>query len=87
MLDAFHHSQPGACMRPLGWIGVVLIVIGVAGFATGGFSYTKEKHSVEMGPLKMEAKEKGFVPRSAAIALLVVGAVMVGADVMGRKKT
>ncbi len=76
----------GACMRPIGWIGVVLIVIGIIGVASGGFSYTKEKHTVEMGPLKMEAKEKGFVPRSVALGLIVAGAVMVAVDVVGKKK-
>lgn len=73
-------------MRPLGWIGVVLIVIGIVGVATGGFSYTKEKHSVEMGPLKMEAKEKGFVPRSVAFGLIVAGGILVALDVSKRKK-
>ena len=73
-------------MRPLGWVGVILIVVGVVGVAMGGFSYTKEKHSVEMGPLKMEAKEKGFIPRTAAIALIVVGGVLVAVDVAGKKK-
>ena len=73
-------------MRPLGWIGVVLIVIGVFGIATGGFSYTKEKHSVEMGPIKMSAKEKGYVPRSVAIGVLVVGGILVALDISGRGK-
>ena len=71
----------------MGWVGVVLIVIGLIGIATGGFSYTKEKHSVEMGPIKMEAKEKGFVPRGVAIAVLAVGGILVGLDVAGRKKS
>ena len=74
-------------MRPMGWIGVVLIVIGLFGIATGGFSYTKEKHSVEMGPIKMEAKEKGFVPRGVAIAVLALGGVLVALDISGRRKS
>ena len=74
-------------MRPMGWIGVVLIVVGIIGVATGGFSYTKERHSVEMGPIKMEAKEKGYVPRGAAIALILAGGVLVAVDLAGRKKS
>ena len=73
-------------MRALGWIGVVLIVVGIVGVATGGFSYTKNKSSVEMGPLKMEAKEKGFIPPIAAIGIIIVGGALVAYDMSTRRK-
>ena len=73
-------------MRALGWVGVVLIIVGIVGVATGGFSYTKNKSSVEMGPLKMEAKEKGFIPPIAAIGIIVVGGAMVAYDMSTRRK-
>lgn len=76
----------GDHMRPIGWIGIILIVVGAIGVATGGFNYTKNKSTVEMGPLKMEAKEKGFIPPIVGIGLIVAGAVLVGYDVSKRRK-
>lgn len=73
-------------MRAPGWIGIILIVVGAIGVATGGFSYTKSKSEVEMGPIKMEAKEKGLVPPIVGIGLIVAGAVLVGYDVSKRRK-
>ena len=73
-------------MRALGWVGVVLIIVGIVGVVTGGFSYTKNKSSVEMGPLKMEAKEKGFIPPVAAIGIIIVGGALVAYDMSTRRK-
>ena len=72
-------------MSPLKIVGIVLIVAGVAAMATGGFSFTKETHKAEIGPLKLSVKEKEQVnvPQWAGIASIVAGAVMLA---MGGKK-
>ena len=45
-------------MAPMKIVGIVLIVAGIAALAYGGFSYTKETHKAEIGPLKLSVQEK-----------------------------
>ena len=71
-------------MRPLGWIGVALIVAGAVVLAMRGFSYTKDRQEVKLGPIEVAAEKKGFVPPLAGGAALVVGVILVLA---ARKKT
>jgi len=72
-------------MAPVRIVGIVLIVAGVLALAYGGFSFTKETHKAEIGPLKLSVAEKENVnvPQWAGIAALVAGVVMV---VVGGKK-
>jgi hypothetical protein len=69
-------------MRPLGVIGIVLIVLGIVVLAMRGISYTKERQEVAVGPLEVAAERRGFVPPIAGIAAIVVG---VGLVVAGRR--
>ena len=72
-------------MTPLKIVGIVLIVAGGLALAYGGFSYTKETHKAEIGPLKLQVSEKENVnvPQWAGIASIVVGVVLVA---VGGKK-
>jgi len=67
-------------------IGIVLIVAGVIGLATGGFSYTKETHGAKLGPIELSVKEKEQVniPLWAGLGAIIAGAVLLVAG--GRKK-
>ena len=60
-------------------VGVVLIVAGVAALAFGGFSFTKETHRAEIGPLKLSVQEKQNVniPSWAGLAAIIAGVVLV----------
>lgn len=71
-------------MRPLGWVGVLLIVAGAVVAAMGGLGYTKSRNEVEVGPLKVAAEERGLVPPVAGLAAIAIGAVLVFA---GRKRS
>jgi drug/metabolite transporter (DMT)-like permease len=71
-------------MRPLGWVGLLLIIVGAVVVAMGGLGYTKSRNEVEVGPIKVAAEEKGLVPPVVGIAAIVVGAVLVFA---GRKRS
>lgn len=73
-------------MRALGWVGVILIVAGILGVASGGIPYTKSRSEMEVGPLRVEAKEKGFIPPIAAVGLIVVGGALVAYDLRTKKK-
>jgi multidrug transporter EmrE-like cation transporter len=60
-------------------IGIILIVAGALGLAYGGFSFTKETHETNIGPLELSVKEKETVnvPLWAGIGAVVVGIVLV----------
>lgn len=72
-------------MSPVKMIGIVLIVAGALALAYGGFSFTKETHKAEIGPLKLSVKEKEQVnvPQWAGIGAIAVGIVLL---VVGKKK-
>lgn len=58
--------------------GIVLIVLGLAGFLTGGFSFTKDTTKAELGPIKLQVQEKEAVnvPQWLSIGAMVLGAVV-----------
>ena len=66
-------------------IGIILLVGGVLGLVLGGFSFTKETHKANIGPISMSVEEKQTVniPLWASIAALVAGAAVL---VVGSKK-
>ncbi|HEX5711499.1 MAG TPA: hypothetical protein VFX68_09150 [Sulfuricurvum sp.] len=37
---------------------ILLIIVGVLGLVYGGFTYTKETHNSDIGPLNISVKEK-----------------------------
>jgi drug/metabolite transporter (DMT)-like permease len=70
-------------MRPLGWVGVLLIVAGVI-VAMRGIPYTKSSNQVEVGPLKVTTQERGLVTPIFGVAAIVIGGVLVFA---GKKRS
>ncbi|MEX0952040.1 MAG: hypothetical protein WDZ86_07130 [Gammaproteobacteria bacterium] len=65
-------------MNMLKVIGVVLIVAGAAGLAYGQFSYTRETHDADLGPLQfsVEEKETVNVPKWAGLGAIGLGVVL-----------
>jgi uncharacterized membrane protein HdeD (DUF308 family) len=63
-------------MRPLGIIGVLLIVFGVVVLALRGISYTKDRDAVRVGPLEVAAEKKGFIPPAVGLVAVVAGVVI-----------
>ena len=41
--------------------GMVLVILGILALVYGGFSYTKETHDADLGPLKIQVKDKDRV--------------------------
>ena len=63
-------------------VGMLLIALGIIGFATGGISFTHEKKDVDLGPVQISHKTQDTVPISpilstialvAGVSLVVVG--------------
>jgi len=60
-------------------VGVVLVVLGIAGLAYGGFSWTRRDTIVDAGPIEITAdKTDRFpLPPLAGGLLLVAGVVLI----------
>jgi hypothetical protein len=65
-------------MSALKVLGIVLIVGGILGLVYGGFSYTKETHSAQVGPITLSVidKERVNVPMWVGIGAVVVGGLI-----------
>ncbi len=59
-------------------IGILLIIAGTAGLIYGDFSFTKETHKAELGPLQFEVEEKETVaiPTWAGAGAIGIGVVL-----------
>jgi len=65
-------------------VGILLIVLGVAGLLFGHFSYTDTKPVLKAGPLEVDSQQEHHIsiPTIGSIVLLVAGA---GLLVAGRR--
>lgn len=63
---------------------ILLIVAGALGLAYGGFNYTKETHTADIGSLHLSVDEKEHVnvPVWAGVGAILVGGLLL---VTGRK--
>jgi len=64
-------------------VGVILIILGIIGFAVGGISFTHEKKDVNLGPLQVSHEQRQTLPISPILSTLSLvagaGLVVVGA--------
>jgi hypothetical protein len=69
-------------VKPATIIGILLIILGIIGYATGGISFTHEKKDVDVGPVQISHKTQDTLPISpilstvsliAGLGLVVVG--------------
>jgi hypothetical protein len=66
-------------VKPAGIVGIILILIGIIGFAYGGLGWTTEKKDAQLGPLEIKHTEDhgiSFPPIVSGICL-VGGIVLV----------
>ena len=68
-------------MNALRIVGIVLILAGLAGFFTGGFSFTKDRTAAKVGPIELTVKERETVnfPQWLSIGAVVAGALVLAA--------
>ena len=64
-------------------VGLLLIVLGVIGFAVGGVSFTHEKQDAKIGPLEINHEQTNTIPIPPILSALSlvggIGLVVVGA--------
>ena len=72
-------------MKPLAVLGLVLILLGLAGLALGHISYTTEKKVLDVGPVTASVNEEHniAIPDIAGVVTLGVGVVLL---VMGLRR-
>lgn len=65
-------------MNAIKMAAVALFVAGALALAYGGFTYTKDTHQADIGPIHMSVDEKEHVsvPLWAGIGLMVLGGVL-----------
>ena len=72
-------------MKTYTWIGIILIVLGIAAFAYQGITYTTRENVVDIGPVHVTAEKTRTFPLPpvvgafalvGGIVLLVVGTKM-----------
>ena len=73
-------------MKPVGIIGILLIVVGIIALAYGGFTYTKREKVLDIGPIQATAERKETVPFPPILGgLCLVGGIIL--VVAGGRKT
>jgi hypothetical protein len=69
-------------MKPSTIVGILLIVLGLIGFAVGGISFTHQKKDVDVGPVQVSHQQTSTIPISpilSTISLIAgIGLVVVG---------
>lgn len=65
-------------MDALKILALILIIGGALGLVYGGFSYTKETHTTDIGPLHLEVKDtqRVNIPLWAGLAAMIGGGVL-----------
>jgi len=71
-------------MKPIATLGIVLIVLGIAGLFFSRVSWTETKPVAKLGPLEVNAQEDHsiWIPTAAGLASVLAGIALV---FVGRK--
>jgi hypothetical protein len=73
-------------VKPVSIVGILLVILGVIGFAVGGLSFTRQKKDVDIGPVQISHEKKETIPISPILSgvSLVAGIALVFAGARGR---
>jgi hypothetical protein len=72
-------------MKPAGIVGIVLIIVGIIGFAYGGLGWTTEKKDAQFGPIEVTHKESRGIPFPPIFSgICVIGGIVL--VVIGSRK-
>ena len=71
-------------MKPITIIGILLILLGIIGYATGGLSFTHERKVVDVGSVQISRKTQDTLPLSPIFSTIALVAGL-GMVVFGRK--
>jgi len=73
-------------VKPAGIVGVILIIIGIIGFAWGGLGWTEEKKDAQLGPLQITHREGHGISLPPVVSgICLVGGIVLVA--LGARKS
>ena len=61
-------------MKPITWIGILLVIVGALALAYQGISYTRHEKVLDIGPIQATAEKHERIP----LPPIVGGLVLVG---------
>ncbi len=73
-------------MKPITWLGALLVLSGILGLAIPVFTTAQTKDIVSLGDLKIQSTEQSthVVPQALSVGALVLGVVLIGAGLYQR---
>lgn len=64
-------------MKPISWIGIVLIVLGALALAYQGISYTRTEKVLDLGPLQATTETQQRIPVPPILGgIAIIGGVV-----------
>lgn len=69
-------------MRPLGWVGVIIVIVGAIA-ASGHLPYKSSRSEMQVGPMSVSSEAREYVPPTVGFALILVGGALA---FVGRKR-
>ena len=66
-------------MRNLMWVGVLLVILGIAGLVMEYVTVTEKRTVVDIGPLELKAEEQHNIPipTIAGIVAVIAGLIII----------
>lgn len=66
-------------MKPIAALGVILIILGVAGLFASRVSWTETKPVVKLGPLQINSQQDHtvWIPTTAGVTAVLAGIVLI----------
>jgi len=73
-------------MKPITWLGALLVLSGILGLAIPVFTTAQTKDIVSLGGLKIQSTEQSthVVPQALSVGALALGVVLIGAGLYQR---
>ena len=59
-------------MKPMAWLGILLIVLGGLALAYRGFTYTHQEKILDVGPIHASAEKQDYVSLPPILGALVL---------------
>jgi hypothetical protein len=68
-------------MKPIMWLGALLVLLGILGLAAPVFTTSQTKDVVNLGDIKIQSTEHSthVVPQALSAVSLILGVVLLGA--------
>ena len=73
-------------MKPAGFVGILLIIIGIIALVYGGITYTKREKVLDIGPIQATAEKQHTIPFPPVLGgICLVGGIVLVA--IGNRKS